>query len=50
MPRNIRVCPVEDLPPVADLMAALDGEVPNGVTVVVETSLGEDLHAGTTGG
>ncbi len=47
---RIQVDTPEDLPPVADLMAALDGEVPNGVTVVVETSLGEDLHAGTTGG
>jgi uncharacterized hydrophobic protein (TIGR00271 family) len=47
---RIQVDTPADLPPVADLMAALDGEVPNGVTVVVETSLGEDVHAGTTGG
>jgi uncharacterized hydrophobic protein (TIGR00271 family) len=38
-----------ELPPVADLMKALDGEVPDGITIVVDTSLGENLHAGTTG-
>ncbi len=47
---RIQVDAPEDLPPVADLMAALDGELPDGVAVVVETSRGEDLHAGTTGG
>ena len=30
-------------------MKALDGEVPDGVTIVVDTSLGENLQAGTTG-
>ncbi|MEN0129068.1 MAG: DUF389 domain-containing protein [Brevundimonas sp.] len=39
-----------DLPPTQDLLDALDGRVPSGLTVVVDTSLGERLQVGVVGG
>jgi uncharacterized hydrophobic protein (TIGR00271 family) len=38
-----------DLPPVADLVTALEGEIPNGIPVVVTTSVGQKIEAGTVG-
>lgn len=38
-----------DLPSTADLMAALDGQVPNGVAVVVDAGVGERIEAGVIG-
>ncbi|WP_026120772.1 DUF389 domain-containing protein [Nocardiopsis potens] len=37
-------------PPVEELIARLDGRVPDGVPVVVETARGERIDAGRTGG
>ncbi|MFW5417787.1 DUF389 domain-containing protein [Nocardiopsis sp. CNT-189] len=39
-----------DPPPVDELVAALDGRVPDGLPVVVETAHGERIDAGRTGG
>jgi uncharacterized hydrophobic protein (TIGR00271 family) len=38
-----------DIPPVADLVALLNDELPSGVPVIVKTSVGERIDAGTTG-
>lgn len=38
-----------DPPNVADLMKALDGQVPDGVRVLVDTSVGEEIEAGVVG-
>ena len=40
----------EGLPDVRDLMTALNGQVPDGLTVVVTTLRGEDLAAAVVGG
>jgi uncharacterized hydrophobic protein (TIGR00271 family) len=39
-----------DVPPIEDLVGSLDGQVPNGFSVVVSTSLGEDIEGGVIGG
>jgi uncharacterized hydrophobic protein (TIGR00271 family) len=38
-----------NVPDVATLMASLDGQVPNGITVVVDVSAGERIAAGVVG-
>ena len=38
-----------DIPPVSALLDDLDGQVPDGLRVVVETSVGEHLDVGTVG-
>ncbi len=38
------------VPPVSGLIDDLDGKVPNGLEVVVTTSLGEEIQAGPVGG
>lgn len=45
----IRVQTPEDVPPVEDLLSALDGQVPNGFGVVVSTSVGREIEVGTVG-
>ena len=32
------------------IVADLDGQVPNGVSIIVRTSVGEEIEAGTVGG
>jgi uncharacterized membrane protein len=39
-----------DLPPVEEFVADLDGQVPNGFSIIVRTSVGEEIEAGTIGG
>jgi uncharacterized hydrophobic protein (TIGR00271 family) len=39
-----------DLPPTDRLVTDLQGRIPNGIPVVVTTSLGEQIEAGTVGG
>ncbi len=39
-----------ELPPVEQLVSDLEGKVPDGFSVVVNTSLGEEIDAGTIGG
>jgi hypothetical protein len=39
-----------DLPPTDELLAALQGQVPDGITVVVKTTVGQTIDAGTVGG
>ncbi|MEU3556262.1 hypothetical protein [Streptomyces fragilis] len=41
-----------DLPPVEDLMRDLEGRVPDGIPIVVDTALGRGrrIDAGTVGG
>jgi uncharacterized hydrophobic protein (TIGR00271 family) len=38
-----------ELPPVEDLVANLDGVIPNGIPVVVTSSVGQEIDAGTVG-
>jgi uncharacterized hydrophobic protein (TIGR00271 family) len=38
-----------DLPPPADLLAALDGAVPDGFTIVVDTTVGDVIEVGQVG-
>ncbi len=38
-----------DLPPMADLLDALDGQVPDGLRVVVDSRVGRQIDAGTVG-
>jgi uncharacterized hydrophobic protein (TIGR00271 family) len=45
----IRVQTPGDLPDVASLVVDLDGVLPTGIPVVVTTSVGERIEAGTTG-
>ena len=45
---EVRV-PPGDLPPTDDLLRALDGQVPDGLSIVVDTTYGEEMDAGTTG-
>lgn len=46
---HIRVQAPGDLPSTDDLMAALNDELPDGIPVVVSTTVGQDIEAGTTG-
>ena len=39
-----------ELPPTSELLSAIDDEVPDGFEVVVETTTGEKITVGTTGG
>jgi uncharacterized hydrophobic protein (TIGR00271 family) len=39
-----------DVPPVDQLMSDLQGRIPNGVSVTVKTTLGQEIAAGTVGG
>lgn len=39
-----------DLPPVEELVADLDGQVPNGFAIIVRTDVGQRIEAGTVGG
>ncbi len=41
--------PPGDLPPTDDLLRALDGEVPDGLAIVVDTTYGDEVDVGTTG-
>jgi len=41
--------PPGELPPTVDLLTALQGEVPDGISVVLDTTYGEEVHVGTTG-
>ncbi|MEZ5185052.1 MAG: DUF389 domain-containing protein [Candidatus Nanopelagicales bacterium] len=45
----IHVQTPSDLPPVQDLMNSLEGEIPNGIPVIVTTQLGQEIEAGTVG-
>jgi uncharacterized hydrophobic protein (TIGR00271 family) len=45
---EVRV-PPGDLPPTDDLLRALDGEVPDGLAIVVDTTYGDEVDVGTTG-
>lgn len=45
----VRVQTPRDLPPIEDLLAALDGQVPDGASIVVTTSVGERIDAGVVG-
>jgi uncharacterized hydrophobic protein (TIGR00271 family) len=40
----------DTVPPVGDLLDDLDGKVPNGLEIVVVTSLGEKIQVGAVGG
>ena len=42
--------PSGELPPVDDLMIALESEIPTGFSVVITTSVGREIEAGTVGG
>ena len=44
----IRVSAPGELPPVSSLMADLSAQLPGGIDVVVERSVGERIEAGTT--
>ncbi len=46
----VRVQTPGDLPPVDELVADLEGEIPNGIPIVVTTSVGQLIQAGTVGG
>jgi uncharacterized hydrophobic protein (TIGR00271 family) len=46
----VRVQTSGEVPPVDDLTRSLGGQVPDGVSVVVTTSLGEEIDAGVVGG
>lgn len=45
---EVRVPPGK-LPPTDGLLRALDGTVPDGLAIVVDTTYGEEIEAGTTG-
>jgi uncharacterized hydrophobic protein (TIGR00271 family) len=47
---HVTVRSPDALPPESELLAALEGQVPDGVRVVVESSLGEEREIGTVGG
>ena len=46
----VRVQTPGDLPPVEELVADLEGEIPNGIPIAVTTSVGQLIQAGTVGG
>ena len=41
--------PPDELPPTDDLLSALHGEVPDGFSIVLVTTYGEEVAVGTTG-
>jgi uncharacterized hydrophobic protein (TIGR00271 family) len=41
--------PPDQLPPTADLLSALHGEVPDGFSIILDTTYGEEVTVGTTG-
>jgi len=41
--------PPGGLPPTDDLLVALQGEVPDGIAIVLDTTYGEEVQVGTTG-
>ena len=45
---EVRV-PPGDLPPTDELLRALDGEVPDGLAIVIDTTYGDEVEVGTTG-
>ena len=45
---DVRV-PPGDLPPTDELLRALEGQVPDGLTIIVDTTYGEEIDAGPTG-
>ena len=45
---EVRV-PPGDLPPTEELLEQLDGVVPDGLAIVVDTTYGEEIDVGTTG-
>ena len=45
----VRVQTPGDIPPVEDLLTDLEGRVPDGLPLVVSTSLGEQIQAGSVG-
>jgi uncharacterized hydrophobic protein (TIGR00271 family) len=45
----IHVVTSGDIPPLSPLLADLDGQIPKGLRVVVETTVGQRLDAGTVG-
>lgn len=46
----VRVQTPDQLPPVENFVSRLDGKVPNGIPVVITTSLGQRIEAGVVGG
>lgn len=46
---QVRVQAPGELPPVEELVSDLSGQIPNGVAVVVDTTVGEEIHAGVVG-
>ncbi|MCD9899186.1 hypothetical protein LUR56_01625 [Streptomyces sp. MT29] len=38
------------LPPISDLLSALEGHVPNGIPIVVDATRGQQIQAGKVGG
>ncbi|MCH0543446.1 DUF389 domain-containing protein [Streptomyces sp. MUM 203J] len=47
---RVNVRTPSDLPPVDSLLADLNGQIPNGIPVVVESTRGRQVEAGTVGG
>ncbi len=47
---HVRVRAPQDLPPVGDLLSALEGQIPDGIEVVVEHEVGGRIDAGAVGG
>ena len=45
---EVRV-PEGDLPPTDELLHQLDGVVPDGLAITVDTTYGEEIDVGTTG-
>ena len=45
----VQVRTTGDLPPVTDLLEALDGQVPDGLRVVVDSRVGQQLDVGIVG-
>lgn len=39
-----------NLPPIEDLLADLEGDIPDGIPIVVDTTRGQDIDAGRVGG
>lgn len=46
---RIQVQTPGDLPPVDELVADLEGQIPNGLPVIITTSVGQEIDAGTVG-
>ena len=45
----VQVRTTGDLPPLSDLLAELDGQVPDGLRVVVDSRVGQQIDVGTVG-